>query len=91
MLETDEGGTVDGKHLVVCIMTRGGCCCSANQKQQRAIWKIFFCVGVKASVLFPFVVQTVYSMHFVYTHLHCCTIRLCNEAGRDTISKGVQI
>lgn len=41
------------------------------------------CVGVKASVLFPFAVQTVYSMHLVHTNLHCCTIRLCNEAGRN--------
>lgn len=40
-------------------------------------------MGVKASVLFPFAVQTVYSMHFVHTNLHCCTIRLCNQAGRN--------
>lgn len=37
-------------------------------------------MGVEAVVLFPFAVQTVYSMHLVHTHLHCCTTRLCNEA-----------
>lgn len=57
------------------------------QAQPRVIWEVLKKkqrVGVKASVLFPFAVQTVYSTHFVHTNLHCCTIRLCNEGGKKS-------
>lgn len=51
-------------------------------------------VGVKASVVFSFALQTVYSTHFVHTILHCCTTRLCNESKwkiRYKYSDGVNV